>query len=215
MKNPKHAGFDYSQSDLNRQSKSSNTKIVLAVIFAAAGGGLLLIIGGGLFVYFQFITDGSKLKTVASNDGLVEISVPGNWTTTMSLSPDASIEVANIFTENYAIVITESKSDFTDGSVPLHAAVETVEGYGRLVSNQMTEGSELRKTVLKPSYSINGRDAVLFRFKGQVDGIPVVYWLGVVDGKKHFHQIMTWTLTSREDRNKEKLLAVIDSFREP
>lgn len=56
--------------------------------------------------------------------------------------------------------------------------------------------------------------AYRFTVRGPVDGHAVVFIGVVIEGKRHFHQILFWTLQDLETKHTPKLESVIQSFRE-
>ena len=61
---------------------------------------------------------------------------------------------------------------------------------------------------------INGLPAKYVEFNGKFSDIDIYYSLTVIEGEKNFYQISSWTLTSMESRNKEKIDEIKFTFKE-
>ena len=52
-------------------------------------------------------------QVMTATDGKSQVSVPGTWSAQKDLNDNASIQAGNLLAEQYAIVISESKEDFS------------------------------------------------------------------------------------------------------
>ena len=187
--------------------KKSSTKLVLSIIGGCVLIGVLLIVGCGFVFYRYLFVDSANTKTVTSSDGITQLQVPSNWSTGMSLNEDASINACNIFGERYAIVITESKTDFQDTDV------NDLIDYGDIVIDMMRDNYlGMQTSVDQDSFLTNGMNSKRFRISGTMDGVDATMWLTVVEGRRHYHQVLVWTLSSRASSNRQSLLDVSASF---
>jgi hypothetical protein len=55
---------------------------------------------------------------------------------------------------------------------------------------------------------------VQYEITGSVDGVRIKYLHTTLEGKKYFHQIIAWSLTSKYDSNKATFDKILDSFYE-
>ena len=146
------------------------------------------------------IPDGQVLD---SGDGVSQVTVPGNWQT-MQLNDKADIQAGNGSKEQYLVVLSESTDDLNPN---LQEYADTVVG-------------DLRDNLTDPkvsdpvSLTINGAPALRYEIRGSLDKINAVYWLTAVQGKDHFHQVLTWTLASKADDNQALLEAITGTFTE-
>lgn len=132
----------------------------------------------------------SEAKTLSGPDGQFHIDVPGNWSDNDLGSEDASVQVANLFREEYLLVIEETKADFeADFTVSDFADLAS-----SLVEESLVGGNRGELTEL----TINGLPAARCRIKGSADGVQVVYLNTYIEGAEHFYQVMAWTLPSKE-----------------
>jgi hypothetical protein len=145
-------------------------------------------------------------KIIKSSDGKFQITVPGGWRVNHALNKDASLAVQNVLEETYAIVITESKSDF--------ASHMTLNEFTDITRNAMLSKLNHADGTPPTGLTINGNEARQYLIKGERQGINLAYLITNVETSAHYHQIITWTLSSRIDENQLTLQTVTASFRE-
>lgn len=151
----------------------------------------------------------AKTKDFKSPDNKVQITIPDNWTQLDELkqiNPKVSIPVGNKAAEKYAVVVSTSKENFSE-KITLDQCYETVAKYlKQTITN--AEISEVKDA------EINGRKAKTFVIKGEINNIKVSYVYAIVDSPKAFHEVSTWTLTTKFDESKDELTKVVTSFKE-
>jgi Tfp pilus assembly major pilin PilA len=144
---------------------------------------------------------------VTSGDGLTRIRLPSNWKQLPELTETGSVEYGNAHREQYALVISEPKADFSS-TVDLPA-------YNEIVMNQNYQD---KLTGLNLEFmgqvSFNGLKGFKYIVRGGVDNIRVVYLHTVLEGKDHFHQVMFWTLPTRWADSAEVYEAALTTFAE-
>jgi hypothetical protein len=140
-----------------------------------------------------------------SPDGKFQLTVPGGWRENASLNDKANIKAANAFEELYVIVITEPKSDFTTEMTLDEFTSVTRES---IVSNLVFPNATEPRPV-----TINGNDGRAYEVEGAIKNVKLAYRVATVETPEHYHQVITWTLQSRKDKNQFVLQKVIDSFR--
>ncbi|HLM00515.1 MAG TPA: hypothetical protein VK400_05635 [Pyrinomonadaceae bacterium] len=171
--------------------------------------GLFLCVALGCSVFNKIkngIDESQKPQVIGSSDGKFQLTVPGGWRKQPGLHDDAGIQAANPLSELYVIVIADNKTDF--GSA---ADLDYITKVVRDGLNQTLTGPVLGEPV--PT-TINGLPARQFEAAGEVENIKIKYLYAVVDSPQNYYQIITWTLPSRFDKNRDKLLEVINSFKE-
>ena len=132
--------------------------------------------------------------------------MPGSWKIEKDLNDVANFQAANPLAEQYAIVISESKQDFS-GDMSLDDYVELIT---KDIETRITD-AEISET---RSMTINGYPAKQFEVSGSVEKIKARWIYTFVDAPKNFHQILAWTIASKFDSNKPVLLDVVNSFKE-
>lgn len=152
------------------------------------------------------IEEDKKPKVITGTDGKSQITVPGNWSIQKNLNDDATIQVANLRAEQYAIVISESKVDFTSEMTLSDFAEIIKENARNAITNPvMTEIKAL---------SVNGHSAVQFEAEGSMNNIKAKWLYTIIDAPKNYHQIMTWSLQSKFEANRPAFVDLINSFKE-
>lgn len=143
---------------------------------------------------------------LTSKDGRFQLTIPGGWRADSSLNAQATIGGSNALSEMYVAVITESKGDY--------AKDFGLREYTRLIRDQMMKVVK-ESTATEPSATtINGHPAMQYELRGTVERVSIAYLMTIVETPKDFHQVVTWTLPSRFDKNKETLQQVTASFKE-
>lgn len=145
-------------------------------------------------------------KVVTASDGQSRMTVPGSWQEMPDLNDEAEIEVGNLFREQYAIVLTESKEDFSD-------AVD-LDRFSQLVTQNLRDGLADASVTAPRPLTVRGRPAVQRVIRGSKDELRVVYWLTAVEGQRNYFQVLMWTLGSRADANEPVYQAVVNNFQE-
>lgn len=143
---------------------------------------------------------------VTSNDGKSQLTVPGAWKVQTRLNEEAGLQVGNPVAEQYAIIISESKEDFTEEM--------TLEDFTGLIRQNAEE--LIKDPIISENKSliINGYPAKQFEVAGSIDNIKAKWIYTLIDAPENYHQIMAWTLASRYEQNKPVLLEVTNSFKE-
>jgi hypothetical protein len=152
------------------------------------------------------IDDVQKPKVVTAVDGKCQLTVPGTWREDKELHDQATLQVSNRFSELYVVVLTNNKADFTD-EMDIDTLTQALRKDMSGNVNQAESGNPI-------SISIDGNPARQFEMSGAVEGIKAKYIYTVVDAPQNYYQIISWTLASRYESNKSKLLEVVDSFKE-
>jgi hypothetical protein len=164
--------------------------IVTAIILSLLGaGGVITGVVLAARGFSKAIAAQAKSKTVVSDDGWVRMEIPGTWSPLRELHKDASLKVGNKFREEYAIVISETKTDF-DGTLDDFAKV-TTGAIGKSLGASAGVGPIENATAGKFT-------ARRCRLAGKVDKIRVVYFHYSVETPEGFHQLIMWTLPSKE-----------------
>ena len=199
------------------KKKGMSVGAILGIVFAVLGVVVLACGGFAFYAIRQVAVDSEELVTKNTNDGVASLQVPKNWMplTGANANPEASLQMGNLFAETYALVLSESKAEVSGVmGGGLGGENVTLDAYSDLIINNMVSTNPGFSGTPKASTSLNGMPAYSFKVSGSVDGNPVVFIGMVTEGKRHFHQILCWTLQSRETKNIPKLESVMQSFRE-
>jgi len=176
------------------------------IITACVTGGLSLLlvvgtIGAGIYFAQQAAKKNRATTTIHSTDGLTSLDTPGNWKTLGNLNPIASIEAGNPLREEYAMVISEPNPN----SIELDRFVEVVveQMVGKMDSATPGETTKI---------SLNGRAARRVRIDCTSSKLKLVYLLTAIADGENLHQVLCWTLASKERTALPVLTRVSDSF---
>lgn len=146
-----------------------------------------------------------EIGILKSNDGLSQITLFEGWREQKGLNEKAEIEASNPITNNFIIVLSESKLDFNHMTLDKHSEA-TRSILLEAIKDPKVEGPFPLK--------INGYPAVQYKITGAVDDLNPVYLHTTVETPKNFHQVLAWTLVSKFEKNKVELQKVIASFKE-
>lgn len=168
---------------------------------------LAFTLGCQLFNQIQKkIEEDSKPKLITGTDGKSQLTIPGNWSTQKDLNDDATIQVGNLRAEQYAIVISESKADFTEEM--------TLVDFADVIRKNAREAITT-PTVSENHYvTVAGHPAVQFEVDGSISNIKAKWLYTIIDAPKNYHQIMTWSMQSKFETNRPVFTDVINSFKE-
>lgn len=141
-----------------------------------------------------------------ARDGRSQIRPAVGWTELPELHTEASIEWGNKAAEEYLIVISEPRANFDSSlNVDKFADIHITRMRG-VITNMEVKGPK--------RLTLNGNSALQYEVLGSVDFVRIGYLISYVEGKKAFHQVLTWTLIAQFEDKKGKFATVMDSFRE-
>ncbi|HKQ52767.1 MAG TPA: hypothetical protein VJT74_10385 [Pyrinomonadaceae bacterium] len=149
---------------------------------------------------------GGPPNVLTSPDGRFQLTVPGDWRKETQLNEQASIQASNRVRETYVVLLSESKSDFTDEM--------SLERFTSLTRGNMMAGVRSAESAEPQPTNVSGNPALQYEIRGGVEGLNVVYIITTVETPEHYHQIITWTLPSRLEQHRPTLLDVTRSFKE-
>ncbi|HEY3037143.1 MAG TPA: hypothetical protein VGJ66_00315 [Pyrinomonadaceae bacterium] len=147
----------------------------------------------------------ARPTVLKSPDGKFQLTVPAGWRENSSLNDQAAIKAANPLEEMYVIVITEQKVDFTDDM--------TLDQYTSIIRDSMTSRLASPNSSPPLPVTINGNAGRQYEIQGEAKNVKLAYLVTTVETAAHFHQIITWTLHSRIDKNQTTLQKVAETFR--
>ncbi|MDF1823252.1 MAG: hypothetical protein P1U68_01345 [Verrucomicrobiales bacterium] len=125
-------------------------------------------------------------RPFVSEDGLVEIMAPGSWSVRNLENEVASLQIGNLIGSQFLIVISEEKSEFVDEF--------SIRDYAGTINEQMKEVLVDAIETELLSLEVGGLTALQNELEGNIDGTGIAYLNTFIEGKDHFHQVLTWTL---------------------
>jgi hypothetical protein len=161
--------------------------------------------GGGAPSSAQGGTAVGETKVVTSRDQKSQLTVPVAWQDVPASFKNevAEIQLGDLVREQYIMVITDSVGDFIDFGGFLDATREN--------ARAMVTGADIGE---QHTLTVGGLNAVQYEVGGTVEGIKVVFWFTMVEGKRGFYQVLGWTLPSRRTDAEPIIKKAIESFRE-
>ncbi|MEC0234507.1 RDD family protein [Paenibacillus kribbensis] len=166
---------------------------IISVIYAA-------------FFISSLITQIVKPEVFVSKDNQFAVTAPWSWSRDDTMNEDADISIQNKISERYLIVISEPKSDF-DSSM-------TLQEYKQIIQDHIESGLTNPESGGASNIAVNGYPAIEFTLKGEVEDVPIMYNVTMIETPSHYHQVLAWTYSSRYGRAEKELRKIRDSFRE-
>jgi len=178
-------------------------KIKLQTILAV---GVILFVTLGCNQIKKAIEASRAPKVITAADNKCQLTVPGNWQTRTDLHEEANWQAANLFAEQYAIVISESKADLS-ADILLQDYTDLLQG------STKQKVADVTFSPVK-NIDINGYPAAQYEAEGTVEKIRIKWIFTIIDTPKYMHQIVAWTTPSNYNENRQTLLDVINSFKD-
>ncbi|HEU4717933.1 MAG TPA: hypothetical protein VFU15_08860 [Bacteroidia bacterium] len=157
-----------------------------------------------------------EYQTVTVKDYSVDI--PKHLVVATDLNDDASLQYQDPIREFYVIVIDESKDDFinTFKEIGEYDSTKTAEkNYREVQLKSMKDHITMKSDPVLKAAKINGLDAEIADFTGNVEGIQSDIWYKVafIEGPDNMYMLMEWTKDSDKDKNSDEFDGVINSFK--
>jgi len=146
----------------------------------------------------------SNRQEVFADDGTSRVEVPASWRHYPEMNDIASIEYLNGQREEYFIVISEPKADFT--------ANMDVYSYNDLLMENYRAALENLQIKYLGEMRINNMPGLKHELRGELDNTRLVYLMVALEGKTHYHQLAFWTRATRWERSKEVFEEVLATF---
>lgn len=152
------------------------------------------------------IAEKNKPRPFACENGLVEITAPGNWRVQDFDNEVASLQIGSLIPAQYLLVISEEMREFP----PEFGLPE----YAEAIVTQMRELVREADVSGLKSLEINWLPEFQQELKGEVDGLRIAYLVTCLEGGDHFHQVLTWTSQDLKVRHFPVFRSVVETFRE-
>jgi len=148
-------------------------------------------------------------------DGKYTIDIPSYLKKTDSLNTAASLQYQNPMREFYVLVFDEPIKDFNkaiaEGGLDYKP---NLDGYSEILANDIAKSTGLAATPKMQNKTINNLKARTLQFTGKVNNLDIFWKIAYVEGKNNYYQILTWTLSSKQEDHKVAMDAIINSFKE-
>ncbi len=139
-------------------------------------------------------------------DGLASMTGPGGWRRLSLESHDATLQVGNLFREEFMVVIPEPRKDFPNGF--------TCEQFAKAAAKISAEEIDNSKVTEPSKVELNGLDAYRIQISGIVDQTEIDYFNTYVKGRDNFYQILAWTLPGKREEAFPRFRKAVSSFHE-
>jgi Tfp pilus assembly major pilin PilA/TM2 domain-containing membrane protein YozV len=144
---------------------------------------------------------------VASEDNLTKINLPKSWKQIPELSEEASIKYGNAYREQYMVVMSEPKEDFSSATdLQAYNEILLEQNYRPNINNLSINSMD--------EVSFNDLKGLKYEIRGEVGNVKIVYLLTILEGENHFHQVLFWTLPTKWRSSKDVYEAALTTFAE-
>jgi len=158
-------------------------------------------------------------KSVPTQKVVIEdrysIEIPSFLTKTMGLNDEASMQYKSDSLNFFVIIIDEKKEDvysaFRENNMTEKYSSD-FNGYCNLIFNSNSESIESAKKSAITASQINKMPAKKMSVEGKFNGIGEFVYIGLIEGKDSFYQIMTWVHLEQKDEYKKVMDKMMDSF---
>jgi hypothetical protein len=153
-------------------------------------------------------TDPNKKQDIASKDGSLQVTVPGDWAVIASEDPDDySFQYANKEENCFIFAIIEDKMDF-DSDMDLNE-------YFDIIYELLEDDGELKNLVFSPKVNttIGGHPAILIEYSCTISSINFVYWNYFFETDKYFMQLLGASLKSKASDNESLIKEIVQTIK--
>ena len=145
-----------------------------------------------------------------------KINIPIYMSETSSLNENAILQYQSQFRNIYVMVIEDTKDGFHNSLVENEINdqyTNDLEGFAELMFSyggfwNVNNEDEIEVTM------INGLNAKVIETTNRIEGIDIFYKAALVEGKSSYYQVIAWTSSNKESKNKDDIRKIIDSFTE-
>lgn len=178
--------------------------ITMAIIFSVLGiAGIIAGVAFAAYGFTKVIAEQGKSKTVVTNEGWVRLTIPGSWRELPEFKGDGSLTVGNIFSNEFALVISERKDDING----------TLDDFAKLATDGIRSKLEAGADVGPIEKAVAGKFAARrCRLAGTTDDLQIVYLHYSIETPEGFHQLLMWTIPSKERLARPLFEGVAASF---
>ncbi len=151
----------------------------------------------------------TERKEIASDDGKIDVIVPGLWVKMPWLNKKATLQVGDKSKQMYLIVFSDAKTDFPN---------LTLEKHHQITRDRMLQKMKNASATQSVSRTIDGHPALQDELTGTEKGPalfrerPWGFLHTTVDDGDHFQQILAWTLKSRWQQQNQLLREITRTF---
>ena len=171
-----------------------------------------------MFVIIGLISCNNEVKNqTVTIDNKYSMELPDYLTKNTKLNAEASLQYMNGIKELYIVVVEMPISGFSQilkSNDLTEDYKNNLEDYSTFCVDYFKESVDVTYVSDPKETTINGLPAILFTVKAKISGYTAYYHFTYIQGKENYYQILTWTLDSKKDEQKENMEAMINSFKE-
>ena len=164
-----------------------------------------LVLALALLIATLLACKGSGPQDVTATDGTCKLTKPSGWMVTDSLHDDASIQITNPLQGTFFIILTDVKQDLD---------LKNLQAFSDLVRGSIKTNSSKYQETNRQEHVIGGRPAISYRIAATVDSVKIVYLHTVIEGEKHYLQVLGWTTDSKYSEKEADFEKITASVRE-
>ena len=171
-----------------------------------------------LLFLFMFVAclNNDKVQVVTI-DNRYSLTIPAFLKEVSNLNEDASLQYQHAMKEFYVVVIDEPKAELQkaledNGLNSLYS--DDVDGFANLLIDGMDDAITITKKSDVIDTVVNSMPARMIQIHGEIEGINAFYSVAYIEGKETYYQVMTWTLASKEKKNREKMDKLLYTLKE-
>ncbi|KAB2935314.1 MAG: hypothetical protein F9K24_00880 [Leptonema illini] len=161
-----------------------------------------------VFVATTFILNScgaDKPNVVSDVQGLISMEVPSSWSKRTDLNAAANLQAGNPFNEEYLVVISEAKEDLFQMNLQRYATFS--------IQNLRSSAIAFEMEQAKP-VEINGMKGLKYICRGVIENVKISYMITLLESEGHYHNVMMWTLRSKENEAFPKFETALLTFKE-
>jgi len=169
----------------------------------------------------------TESSQVVNIEDKYEVKLPNSLTNQNNLYEQASLQYGDRKTDFFVAVIDENRSEVNDmlyevlkdslhiRSKNAFAKKFKLENYFEICKKGWAEANMMRPTAKQiTETTINKYPAIVVETTEEVNGIGVFYVVAIIETKKTYYQIFTWTLANKKEKHYQQMKEIINSFKE-
>lgn len=185
--------------------------LVLAILCGLPLLAFVGLFGYGMYIGFTNVQNTIAEEQIEGKDRVVQVlesplmlAIPDHWKMLNLMEGDPSLQMGNLYKEEYVMAYTNAKSDFFIDASQLsdNTIFELEANLGDAVVGERKE------------YQVNGMDVFETELSGEIDDLNIVYKCYILDGVENMYQVITWTLNSKRDSAMPNFDTMIRSAQE-
>ena len=157
----------------------------------------------------------SEATQVVKVEDRYEMTLPNSLTSQNNLYEEASLQYGNGKSELFVVLYQVLKDSLHIKNKKAFVKSFGLKDYFSICKKGWAEAKMMRPTDKQiTETTINKYPAVVVETTETVNGIGVFYVVAIVETKKTYYQVFTWTLASKKEKNYQQMKDIINSLKE-